>query len=116
MLKKGFKMIQSKWQAVLFALLCCFHLNVGANSAEMTTKPTINRPALEISSINVNTSDVATLCQLPGIGLNKGKAIVDYREAHGQYKNISELLNVKGISIKLLTKISPYLTVTEAKA
>ena len=59
--------------------------------------------------INLNTADVATLKQLPGIGLYKAKAIVDYRQQIGEFTNIQELLAIKGFNWELLHKIAEYI-------
>ncbi len=48
--------------------------------------------------VNVNTADAATLAKsLDGVGMSKAKAIVEYRKAHGPFKNASQLAQVKGI-------------------
>ncbi len=50
------------------------------------------------ASVNINTADVQTLADnLSGIGPAKAQAIVDYREAHGPFKSVDDLSNVKGI-------------------
>lgn len=55
--------------------------------------------------IDVNKADAESFATLPGIGLKKGQAIVDYREAHGEFTNIEQLKKVQGISDTLLSKI-----------
>ena len=48
--------------------------------------------------VNINTADAQTLAnELNGIGLSKAKAIVDYREKHGPFRNADDLSLVKGI-------------------
>ncbi len=48
--------------------------------------------------VNVNTADAATLAAaLNGVGQSRAEAIVRYREAHGDFIDIYELANVKGI-------------------
>ena len=37
---------------------------------------------------------------MKGVGINKAKAIVAYRDAHGPFKSVDELVNVKGIGSK----------------
>jgi type II secretory pathway component PulK len=39
---------------------------------------------------------------------------VDYREAHGPFKSVGGLTNVKGIGDKKLLKIAPHLTTGSA--
>lgn len=48
--------------------------------------------------VNVNTADAETIsAELKGIGLSKAKAIVEYRQKHGPFRNADELSLVKGI-------------------
>jgi competence protein ComEA len=55
--------------------------------------------------VNVNTASAAELEQLPGIGESKAKAIVAYREDHGAYQQVEDLLEVKGIGDVALERI-----------
>lgn len=56
--------------------------------------------------VNINTASEAELMMLKGIGKNKAKAIVNYRQKNGQFKTADDLLNVKGIGKKLVSKNS----------
>ena len=61
--------------------------------------------AFAADSVNVNTADAATLAtQLNGIGMAKAEAIVAYRQAHGPFKSIEQLAEVKGIGLKTVEK------------
>lgn len=54
-----------------------------------------------VHKININTADVTTLDQvLEGIGEKKAQAIVEYREKHGPFKSIYDLVHVTGIGGK----------------
>ena len=48
--------------------------------------------------ININTDDAETLTQLDGIGDALAGRIRDYRETHGGFGVIEEIMNVPGIS------------------
>ena len=62
-------------------------------------------PALAATPVNVNTADAQTIAtSLDGIGMSKAQAIVAYREAHGRFKTIDELSNVKGVGLKTLSR------------
>ena len=48
--------------------------------------------------VDINSADAQTLsAELKGIGLTKAKAIVEYRQKHGPFKNPEDLSLVKGI-------------------
>ena len=51
--------------------------------------------------VDINSADAETLsAELKGIGLTKAKAIVEYRQKHGPFKNPEDLSLVKGIGEK----------------
>ena len=48
--------------------------------------------------VDINTADAETIsAELKGVGLTKAKAIVEYRQKHGLFKNPDDLSLVKGI-------------------
>jgi competence ComEA-like helix-hairpin-helix protein len=57
-------------------------------------------------AVDPNRADVAELASLPGIGPAMAQRIVDER-AHGPFKSPEDLLRVKGIGEKTLTKLRP---------
>ncbi len=62
--------------------------------------------------VNINTADTETLArELNGVGAAKALAIVEYREAHGEFSSVDELLEVKGIGMAILEKNLNKLTV-----
>ena len=61
--------------------------------------------------VNLNTASVHHLQRINGIGETTARAIVEYREAHGGFRNIDELVNVSGIGEKTLNAIRDKLTV-----
>lgn len=64
------------------------------------------------AQINVNTADVESLQELPGIGPAYAKRIVAYRQKNGDFKTKNELLKIKGIGEKRLAKIKPFIKLT----
>jgi competence protein ComEA len=61
--------------------------------------------------VNLNTATKDELIALPGIGPAKAQAILDYRAAHGPFKVVEQLKDVKGIGAKRFEKLKPELTV-----
>ena len=60
-------------------------------------------------SVDVNEADAAMLASVNGIGPVKAERIVAYRQAHGPFKRLEDLVHVKGIGPKLLEKLRPQL-------
>ena len=94
-------------------------------SKEMTIKP---QEVLQMETIDVITdnSDMATeyilpvainhagtdlLTTLPGIGISLAQNIIAYRETHGDFTSIEDLLNVEGIGQKRLDEIQDYIVI-----
>ena len=61
--------------------------------------------------INLNTADISELMTLTGIGETKARAIISYREEVGKFKEISEVMQVKGIGESLFAKIKDNITI-----
>ena len=62
-------------------------------------------PAFAATPVNVNKADAQTIAtSLDGIGLSKAQAIVAYRDAHGPFKSVDDLGNVKGVGAKTLER------------
>lgn len=61
--------------------------------------------SLLFSSININKANSAQLQTLNGIGPAKAQEILKYRKAHGGFKTVDELENVKGIGPKTVAKL-----------
>lgn len=75
--------------------------NVRSNSA----------PALENGLVNLNTADIAALTTLPGIGESRAKAIISYREQHGAFAKIEDIMKISGIKQAAFSKIKDKITV-----
>ncbi len=61
--------------------------------------------------VNVNTATLEELTLLPGIGDSKARAILKAREELGGFKNVSDLMQVKGIGEKAFERLRPYVAV-----
>ena len=61
--------------------------------------------------VNINTATLDQLEALPGIGPALGQRIIDYREQHGPFHSVDDLLNVSGIGDKRLADLRPMVTV-----
>jgi competence protein ComEA len=61
--------------------------------------------------VNLNTATVDQLDSLPGIGPTLAQRIIDYREAHGPFRTVEDLLNVSGIGDKKFADLRAKVTV-----
>ncbi|CAI8864657.1 MULTISPECIES: ComEA family DNA-binding protein [Pseudomonas] len=63
------------------------------------------------AKLDLNKADATTLQSiLTGIGKTKAEAIVAYREEHGAFTSVDELLEIKGIGKALLDRNRDKLT------
>ncbi|RKS10137.1 competence protein ComEA [Nocardiopsis sp. Huas11] len=63
------------------------------------------------SLVNVNQADAATLETLPGVGEVIAANIIAYREEHGPFVQVEDLVNVSKIGDAVLADIAPLVTV-----
>jgi competence protein ComEA len=68
------------------------------------------------AAVDLNTATANQLDALKGIGPAKAKAIIDYREKNGPFRNVDDLKHVKGFGMKTIEKLRPELTVDGVSA
>ncbi|MHA6193677.1 ComEA family DNA-binding protein [Pseudomonas wadenswilerensis] len=97
--------------SLLLALVATVSLPLSAAPTALEPTRTITTE-LSTSALDLNKADAATLqSQLSGIGKTKAEAIVAYREEHGDFASVDELLEIKGIGKALLERNRDKLTV-----
>jgi competence protein ComEA len=72
---------------------------ISHNNTVLTSSPAKNIPNPISANVNINTTDIETL---KGIGPKKAKAIIAYRNEHGPFKSIDDLVKIKGISKRIV--------------
>jgi competence protein ComEA len=60
--------------------------------------------------VNINTADAAALETLPGIGPALAQRILDYRQAHGPFLRVEDIMEVSGIGKATFEKLSDQIT------
>ncbi|WP_439881440.1 helix-hairpin-helix domain-containing protein [Pontibacter sp. MBLB2868] len=66
--------------------------------------------AINLNQLSLNTATSEQLKTHPYISSNIARAIVSYREQHGNYEHVEDVQQVKLISAELFNKLKPYLT------
>lgn len=61
--------------------------------------------------VNLNTATAEELDTLPDVGPVTAQAIVTYREQHGPFTSVNQLMEIQGIGEKTLADIAPQATV-----
>lgn len=62
-----------------------------------------------IEPVEINTATAEELQTVPGIGETLARRIIEFREEHGDFETVDDLLNVRGIGVASLEKLRPYL-------
>ena len=65
------------------------------------------RPSIAAGPIRLNAATAAQLQRLPAIGPKTADSILEYRRAHGPFRTLEELGQVKGIGTVTLEKLRP---------
>ena len=78
-----------------------------------TAKPFVSQSDMgtEKSLVNINTASKEELMQLAGIGESRAVSIIVYREKHGSFKEISDIMKISGIKEAAYEKIKDYICV-----
>jgi len=60
---------------------------------------------MQQKSVDINAASAKQLAALKGIGDKKAQAIVQYRQQHGRFKEVDDLMKVRGVGPKLLARV-----------
>ena len=79
--------------------------------APVVTPAPAAAPPKTSSRVNLNRAGVEELQTLPGVGPVLAQRMVEWRKAHGRYRTVDDLQEVKGIGKKRLEQLRPLVTV-----
>lgn len=65
----------------------------------------------QAQAVDINTATATELATIKGIGPKKAEAIVKYRNEHGAFQSVDDLMKVPGIKAKTLANIKDQVSV-----
>lgn len=71
----------------------------------------VSEHAPDSGKVNLNTADKAALMTLPGIGEARAETIIRYREEHGNFSAIEDIMQVPGIKEAAFGKMKEDITI-----
>jgi competence ComEA-like helix-hairpin-helix protein len=84
--------------AIVTGLVALGSLSPWSAEAAPPSRPAATTtPASDKTPVNINTADVKELMKLDGVSRKVAEKIVEYRDAHGQFKKPDELRKVEGV-------------------
>ena len=55
-------------------------------------------PLIQLARVDLNTAGLDALCTLPGVGEQRARAIIEYREQYGRFAAVEEAAAVPGLT------------------
>ena len=65
--------------------------------------------------VDLNKATAEALISIPGIGKVMAERIVAWREDHGPFRRVEDLMKVKGVGEKTFEKLRPYVKVGKSR-
>lgn len=82
-----------------------------AEARRLPARPITRQASRGATVVNVNSASAEELMQLPHVGAVIAQRILEYRQTHGPFKTIDELMQVKGIGQKKFAAIRPFVRI-----
>ena len=103
-------MFSTRLSIVTASLVALLALATAAGAAQSAKPSRASKSAASNQIVNVNTASAADFEALPGVGPKVAARIIEYREKHGPFKKVEDLMNVRGLGEKNFLKLKGQLT------
>jgi competence protein ComEA len=95
---------------------CALHAHPGVHlSGEYQAGTLIAEDGFTGRLLDINLASAEDFAKLPGIGPKLAARIVAFRQKHGPFRRVEDLLAIRGIGHKKWKAIRPYLRVESAE-
>ena len=78
---------------------------------KLKEQETSTEAAIDDGLVDINKATEGELTTLPGIGQNKARQIVEYRQSNGAFTSIDDIKNVSGIGDGIFKQINSLIKV-----
>ena len=94
------------WPAIVLAVLVVFFAGLVCDPPLWKTAEPVHSAPLfapdAVDAVNINTATLQELMLLPGIGEKRAADILRFREEHGKFSSVQQLLEIDGIGNGIL--------------
>jgi competence ComEA-like helix-hairpin-helix protein len=112
-LRRGDQAAVVMWMLLIFAAIGGWRVAGGNDRlVEANDYP----PCAASFQVDINAADLPELIMLPGIGDTLAHRIIDFRKKNGPYTKPDDLMEVRGIGIKIMERLRPYVLTGETKS
>lgn len=87
------------------------HIHIANKNDESTINSSSTGNTDTGGKVNLNSASLSDLTSIPGIGMVKAEAIIAYREIHGNFQSIEDVMEVDGIKSGTYENIKEYIEV-----
>jgi competence protein ComEA len=108
----GVRSRPARWLA---GLGCLALLAVLAQGAPGVFAAGVEKGSGDFEKVDLNRASEEELMTVPGIGKTTAGRIVAFRDEHGPFERVEDLLKIKGIGEKSFQKLSAYVKVSRRK-
>ena len=94
-------------------LVLFFHDRAELETVGIETVTTVPQEEIvpDMTPLDLNTADVEELAELPGIGGELARRVVEYREENGPFKEPEDIMKVSGIGEGKFADLEEWITV-----
>ncbi len=105
---------QERWVILFLIVVALIGLGISFLTKHYSQIKVVGYVSQDIGRISLNHADKITLIDIPGIGAKLAQRIIDYRRQRGQFTDIAQLKDIKGIGDSKYKAIKDYFIIDPA--
>ena len=97
-------------------VLACLAVEALLGAVGFTTASAAVEKQDGASLVDLNSATREQLMQVKGIGPSLADRIIEFRNEHGPFRRVEDMMKIRGVGEKSLAKLRPYLTVGKSES